>query len=183
MEARNRLAFVKRKDRFGRVIIEGVGMVVNDQSGVLIKESEKNRFGSRSLSVAILGTWLRTKGGRTLRELYRFYEWDSNPLAAVLRKLRYGDMVFVFGVLETHSFLPNDGDARVYYHRVKLEFILQFANAQTSDAYFLGLTPNSLVRSAKRGERLEKHFGGDTGEQGFDTYDPCDDFDVDKYDY
>lgn len=178
------MAFVKRKDRFGRVIIEGVGMVVNDQSGVLIKESEKNRWGSRSLSVAILGTWLRTKGGRTLRELYRFYEWDNNPLADILRQLQYGDMVYVFGVLETHSFLPDDGGARVYYQRVKLEFILRFANAKSSHPYILGLTSNSLVRSSKRSDRLGKHFdaddfgGYDAGEVSFDDI-----LDINDYKY
>ena len=46
------MAFVKRKDRFGRVIIEGVGMVGTDKSGVLINESEKNRREPRSLSAA-----------------------------------------------------------------------------------------------------------------------------------
>ena len=136
-------------------------MGVNDQSGVLIKESEKNRWGSRSLSVAILGTWLRTKGGRTLRELYRFYEWDNNPLADILRQLQYGDMVYVFGVLETHSFLPDDGGARVYYQRVQLEFILRFANAKSSHPYILGLTSNSLVRIETILDRLRKNIYSD----------------------
>lgn len=126
--------FLKRKDRFGRIIFEGVAVVQRFQNETLISVS-KTPLGLNCYYCRLLGGIVETKNGIKHRERYTFFVWDSHPCVNVVKNLQYGDYVFVCGIYKPQEYISSITGTKRQKRMVSIEFIMPFGNGvQNRDA-------------------------------------------------
>lgn len=115
------MSFVKKKDKWKRVIVFGVGTVIDDINGNIVTESEPSDYGTKLKFKANGGFKLSDKADengerRWLSQKMNFAIKSDHPLAPIVKGLELGDCVDVFGVVNRSKYTnPNTGKDHNYF--------------------------------------------------------------------
>lgn len=130
--------FLKRKDRFRRIIVEGVGFVLHFSSGEVVKESAPSSLGQVRYYCRIMGGAVRVSEDVFHRETYTFYIWNSHPCAAIVKNLHERDLVRVAGIYEQEYYISEITHTRKMKRYVKIEYIEPFGNTSNETTAIQG---------------------------------------------
>ena len=114
------MSFIKKKDKWKRLIVFGVGWVIDDYNGNIVTESEPSDYGTKLKFKANGGFKLSDKcenGERKwLSQKMNFAIKADHPLAPIVKGLELGDCVDVFGVVSRSKYTnPNTGKDHNYF--------------------------------------------------------------------
>ena len=96
------MSFWRKKDKWHRVLVGGVGWVIDDFNGNIVVESEPRDFGTKLKFKLNGGYKLSDKASESgerkwLNQKMNFAIKADHPLAPIVKGLEVGDCVDVFG--------------------------------------------------------------------------------------
>lgn len=114
------MSFIKKKDKWKRLMVFGVGWVIDDYNGNIVTESEPSEYGTKLKFKLNGGYKLSDKcesGERKwLSQKMNFAIKADHPLAPIVKGLEVGDCVDVFGVVSRSKYTnPNTGKDHNYF--------------------------------------------------------------------
>ena len=115
------MSFIKKKDKWKRLIVFGVGWVIDDINGNIVVESEPSDYGTKLKFKLNGGYKLRDKASESgerkwLSQKMNFAIKADHPLAPIVKGLELGDCVDVFGVVSRSKYTnPNTGKDHNYF--------------------------------------------------------------------
>ena len=143
------MSFIKKKDKWKRLIVFGVGWVIDDYNGNIVTESEPSEYGTKLKFKLNGGYKLSDKASESgerkwLSQKMNFAIKADHPLAPIVRSLEVGDCVDVFGVVSRSKYTnPNTGKEHNYFI-VNLEKIVVLYNG---DGKIVTPTPADYAES------------------------------------
>lgn len=124
------MSFIRKKDKWSRHIVLGVGVVFNDRNGQTITYSDPDKYNNvRKIrfkacgGVKLSDKPLPNGEPRWLRQDMNFAIKETDPLAPLVKDLAEGDKVFVFGVLRRSKYTSSSTGAEHNWYEVNLEYI------------------------------------------------------------
>lgn len=114
------MSFIKKKDKWKRIIVFGVGWVIDDYNGNIVTESEPSEYGTK-LKFKLNGGYklsdkCETGERKWLNQKMNFAIKADHPLAPIVKGLEVGDCVDVFGVVSRNKYTnPNTGKEHNYF--------------------------------------------------------------------
>ena len=115
------MSFIKKKDKWKRLIVFGVGWVIDDYNGNVVTESEPSEYGTKLKFKLNGGYKLSDKASENgerkwLNQKMNFAIKADHPLASIVKGLELGDCVDVFGVVSRSKYTnPNTGKDHNYF--------------------------------------------------------------------
>lgn len=159
--------FLKRKDRFGRIIIEGVGMILHFPSGEILKESAPSKYGNVRYFCKIAGGTVKTGEDTYHRERYTFYIWNNHPCSEIVKNLNEYDYVRICGIYESEYFISSVTNTRKLKKLVKIEYIEPFGNSSGSG---IGYLPTSSDTEGEKEDPKRQKIVDDDDDDLMDEY-------------
>ena len=124
------MSFIRKKDKWSRHIVFGVGTVFNDRNGQTVTYSDPDKYNNvRKIrfracgGVKLSDKPLPNGEPRWLRQDMNFAIKETDCLAPLVKDLAEGDKVFVFGVLRRSKYTSSSTGAEHNWYEANLEYI------------------------------------------------------------
>lgn len=124
------MSFIRKKDKWSRHIVFGVGTVFNDRNEQTITYSDPDKYNNvRKIRFRACGGIrlsekpLPNGEPRWLRQDMNFAIKETDCLAPLVKDLADGDKVFVFGVLRRSKYTSSSTGVEHNWYEVNLEYL------------------------------------------------------------